>query len=316
MGSGGGARARCFSTPEDPWHYVDLIALQGLIAHQRGEWFDRFRQELRQIKDKPRLASALFDAHLCVAEYLLYGPIPYREVIDLAEAPPPPRDALGRSARGRLRDGADRRGGTPHGRPVSGGERTAEAVELHHDIDAPAGRPTASSGWRKCTWPRVIGTRAEELLNRALLLARWSVISNHLLQRIYGSIIAAAPDAESARAVVDRAEATLGENDRCPFCAVMLAVPASIACADVGDLQDARRHLAVAQESAARWEGSAWDGAVLEARAHLARAENREGDFALLAANAAQLFTKAGHARDAARCAALSARPSLAPAGS
>ena len=26
----------------------------------------------------------MFDAHLCVAEYLLYGPIPYDEVIELA----------------------------------------------------------------------------------------------------------------------------------------------------------------------------------------------------------------------------------------
>ena len=23
------------------WHIVDLVSLQGLIAHQRGEWFDR-----------------------------------------------------------------------------------------------------------------------------------------------------------------------------------------------------------------------------------------------------------------------------------
>ena len=55
----------------------------------------------------------------------------------------------------------------------------------------------------------------------------------------------------------------------------MLAVPASIACAAVDDLAGARRHLAVAEASAARWDGSAWDAAVLEARAHLARAEGR-----------------------------------------
>ena len=191
-----------------------------------------------------------------------------------------------------------------------------EAVELHHDIDAPAGEAHSLQRLAEVRLARGDRLSAQELLNRALPLARGSVISNHLLQRIYGSIIAAAPDAESARAVVDRAEATLGENDRCPFCAVMLAVPASIACAGVGDVQDAGRHLAVAEQSAARWEGSAWDGAVLEARAHLARAENREGDFALLASKAAQRFTEAGHVRDAARCAALTARPSLAPAGS
>ena len=67
--------------PDDPWQFVDLIALQGLIAHQRGEWFERFRPELRRTQGNQRLATALFDAHLCVAEYLLYGPVPYHEVI-------------------------------------------------------------------------------------------------------------------------------------------------------------------------------------------------------------------------------------------
>ena len=34
--------------------------------------------ELRRTQGKQRLATALFDAHLCVAEYLLYGPVPVR----------------------------------------------------------------------------------------------------------------------------------------------------------------------------------------------------------------------------------------------
>ena len=84
----------------------------------------------------------------------------------------------------------------------------------------------------------------------------------------------------------------------------MLAVPAAIACADVGDLEDARRHLAVAEESAARWERSAWQAAVLEARAHLARAEGRPAEYTSLLLEAARQFAIVGHARDADRCAA------------
>ena len=105
--------------------------------------------------------------------------------------------------------------------------------------------------------------------------------------------------------MVDRAEATMGEADHCPFCDVMLAVPAAIACADVGDLDAARRHLAVAEESAARWEGSAWQAAVLETRSHLARAEGRPGDADALVARAGGLFRAAGQDRDAERCDAL-----------
>ena len=69
---------------------------------------------------------------------------------------------------------------------------------------------------------------ARQLLNEALPLARWSIVGMHLLQRIFGTLIVSAPDAESARAMVDRAESTMGEADQCHFCAVMLAVPAAV----------------------------------------------------------------------------------------
>ena len=65
---------------------LDLIALQGLLAHNRGEWFEQLRHELRRTHDSPYLANAVFDGHLCVAEYLLYGPVPYSEVLALADS--------------------------------------------------------------------------------------------------------------------------------------------------------------------------------------------------------------------------------------
>ena len=104
--------------------------------------------------------------------------------------------------------------------------------------------------------------------------------------------------------MVDRAEATLGENDACVFCDVMLAVPATIACADVGDVEAARRYLAVAEFSVARWELGAWQAAALEARAHLARAEDRPAEYTSLLLEAARQFSIVGHARDADRCTA------------
>ncbi len=287
---------------DDPWHFVDLVGLQGLIAHQRGEWFERFRIELRRTQGKTRLATALFDAHLCVAEYLLYGPVPYSEVIALAE------ELRGRASHaGALRgvafataligEAALLMGDLPRA-----ARELEEALDLHRDTAAPAGE--AHSLQRLAEVRMAQGDRAEarRLLQRALPLARWSVIRMHLLQRVYGSMIAAAPDPASAVAVVDRAELTMGENDQCHFCAVMLAVPASIACSGVGDVAGARRHLAVAEASAELWEGQAWEAAVLEARAHLARAEGRADEFDRLIVAAAGLFTAAGQPLDARRC--------------
>ena len=45
--------ARTLLRADDPWQMVDLISLQGLIAHQRGEWFERFVCELRRSRDGP-----------------------------------------------------------------------------------------------------------------------------------------------------------------------------------------------------------------------------------------------------------------------
>ncbi|HEX6148525.1 ATP-binding protein [Nocardioides sp.] len=292
----------------DEWHLMDLISLQGLIAHQRGEWFDRFRMELRRTRGQERLAVALFDAHLCVAEYLLYGPVPYDEVIrDTEELRTRANQA------GALRGVAFATALIGEAALLMGDLERAEreleeSVELHRDIDAPAGE--AHSLQRLAEVRLAQGDRgaAGQLLQRALPLARWAVISMHLLQRIYGTMIAAAPDPAAARAVVDRAEATMGQRDACSFCDVMLAVPAAIACADVGDLEDAQRYLSIARKSAARWEGTAWQAAVTEAEAHLARADGDESRAVGLAEQAAVLFDTAGHLTDAERCRSLAAR--------
>src|SRR6185503_5600267 len=100
------------------WQQLDIATLRSLIAHNRGEWDQMLRTELRRVQDDPAMAVAVFDSHLCVAEYLLYGTTPYDEVI-----------ALGRN----LRDTAQRAGAL---RAV--GFATAllgEAALLHGDLD-------------------------------------------------------------------------------------------------------------------------------------------------------------------------------------
>jgi tetratricopeptide (TPR) repeat protein len=291
-------------TVKDPWRYVDLIALQGMIAHQRGEWFERFRIELRRTLSNAGLTTALFDAHLCVAEYLLYGGIPYAEVIELASG-------LRRRSQefGALRGVAFATALIGEAALLMGDLELAErelreAVDLHRDADAPAGESHALQRLAEVHLAQGDRAEATRLLDQALPLARWSVIGRHLLQRIHGSMVVAAPDPIAARIVVERAEASMGDSDFCPFCAVTFEVPAAIACADAGDLDAAERHLAAAELSAARWEGTAWPAAVLEAKAHRAAALGDTDGAASLFAETADLFAKAGQVLDAARCAA------------
>lgn len=43
---------------------LDVLTLQGMVAHDRGEWFDRMGQELTLTADSHELASTVFDCHL------------------------------------------------------------------------------------------------------------------------------------------------------------------------------------------------------------------------------------------------------------
>ncbi|HTS15705.1 MAG TPA: hypothetical protein VMH24_08550, partial [Candidatus Sulfotelmatobacter sp.] len=295
------ARAMALA-PGAPNRLLDVITLQGMIAHNRGQWFDRLRRELRATTENPELASAVFDSHLCVAEYLLYGPTPYDEVVALTR---------------QLREQAERTGarrGVAFAVTVAGEAALlagdldaaradlAEALALHVEMGADTG--TAHALQRLAEVELAAGDRAaaERLLRRALPLARWSPLARHLLQRIYGTLISAAPDTDAALAVVDEAGERLDEPFSCIFCQVMIAVPASIACTEGGRLDEARSWLAQAQRSAATWQGTAWQGAVAEARGHLVRAEGDHAAAGRLLAEAATLFELAGQPLDAQRC--------------
>jgi DNA-binding SARP family transcriptional activator/tetratricopeptide (TPR) repeat protein len=287
---------------EDPWHLVDLVGLQGLLAHQRGEWFASFRTELRRTQGQERLAGAVFDAHLCVAENLLYGLEPYAEIIAEAE-----QLRLRAREAGALRGVAFATALIGEAALMMGDVDRAEAellesVGLHADVDSPGGQAHSLQRLAEVRLAQGRSEEARQLLDEALLLARWSPVGMHLLHRIFGTLIVSAPDPKSSRAMVDRGEHTLGEPDQCWFCAVMFAVPAATACARVGDLDDAHRFLAAAARSVSFWGESSWQAAVVEARAAVALAEGDAEAYRRLSREAADAYTAVGHPADAARC--------------
>ncbi|MGY1617970.1 AAA family ATPase [Geodermatophilus sp. SYSU D00691] len=288
----------------------DVVALQGLLAHHRGEWFQRLRSELRVGVSRPQFAIELFDSHLCVAEYLLYGPTPYDEVLELAADLRRTAERAGVARAVAFAVALRGEAALLKGDLDLAERELTEAADLHHALEAPGGEAHALQRLAEVHLHRGDAARAGPLLHRAVPLARWSIIGQCLLPRIYGTMIDAAGDAEAAVAVVDRAEATLGPNsdDQCGFCAIMLAAPAARARAAVGDLPGARRWLAVAEASGSHWEGTAWEAALIEVRGALAAAELRPVEASRLLTSAAALFDSTGQPFDAARC-----RTALAP---
>ncbi|MCV2491282.1 AAA family ATPase [Geodermatophilus sp. YIM 151500] len=280
----------------------ELVTLQGLLAHYRGEWFQQLRAELRTGVQRPDLAVQLFDSHLCVAEVLLYGPTPYDEVLALAAD-------LRRTAEkaGALRAVGFAAALAGEAALLKGDLDLAEAeltdaADLHHGLEMPGGEAVALQRLAEVHVRRGDPAAAAPLLQRALPLARWSIVAQCLLPRIYATMIDGADDVTTSLAVVDRAESSLAPEDHCPFCAIMFALPAARACAAGGELDRARRFLATAETVVARWDGTAWQAALCETRAHVARAEGDEEAAGRLLAAAAALFETAGQPLDAVRC--------------
>jgi DNA-binding SARP family transcriptional activator/tetratricopeptide (TPR) repeat protein len=293
---------------ERNWAVLDLIALQALVAHHSGRWFDRIGVELRRTRENPDIANAVFDGYLCPAEYVLYGPMPYDEVIDVARG----LQATARRS-GALRAAAFASALIGEAALLSGhlelaASELTEAAELHGDLGSPAGQAHSLERLAEVRLAEGDAPAARELLQEALPLARRSMIAHHLLHRIYGTLILATPDPMEARAVVDRAESTLGWDDACVFCSIMLTVPASIACARVGDLTNARRHLERAEQSAVVWQGTALEATLAEAHAAVADADGDARTARRWMAAAADQFVRAGQPLDAERC-----RLALAP---
>ena len=284
------------------WMVLDLISLQAFLAHRSGSWFDRMRLELRRTRDNPEIANAIFDGYLCPAEYLLYGPTPYAEVIDLA------RDLQATARRsGALRAEAFASALIGEAALLSGnlGLATAElaqARDLHREIGSAGGEAHALQRLAEMHIAEGNVDVATRLLQQALPLARGSILAKHLLHRIFGTMIIAAADVSEARAIIDRAEATLGWDDSCSFCSIMLSVPASIASARAGDLHNAQRLLGLAQRSAMMWQGTSWEAGIAEAQAAVAAARGDSATARQHLRTATERFRAAGQPIDAERC--------------
>jgi tetratricopeptide (TPR) repeat protein len=282
---------------------------QAAAAHARGELRSSVRADLRETHALPKLAVSVFDGQLCITQRLLYGARPYPDVIAFADSLAAEAERLG-AARGRafaltIRGEAK----LLCGRLDEADADLAAGAELHREIAAATGESFALQRRAEVALHRGRRPEAVALLDEALAVARESDVGFHLLDRIYGTRVAAAVDPASALAALEEAEAAVrGPVETCPGCRITLAVPAAIAAARAGDV-----------ERAAEWEQAAeylatvvmrlpaWYAALDEVKGHRALVS---GDTIAacdhFGAGAAG-FGAAGQPLDEARCRALAA---------
>ena len=81
---------------------------------------------------------------------------------------------------------------------------------------------------------------ARALIDEALDVARQTDIGFHLLDRIYGTRISLHADdpAAALHVMEDASESVRGPLETCPGCRITFAVPAAIAAARAGEIED------------------------------------------------------------------------------
>jgi DNA-binding SARP family transcriptional activator/tetratricopeptide (TPR) repeat protein len=285
---------------------------QAAAAHARGELRESVWADLQETTAVPHLALRVFDGHLCITQRFLYGARPYADVIAFADALSTEAKRLG-AARGHA-FGITLRGEAEwlSGDLVSARQHLREGARLHRMIGGAVGEALSLQRLAELALYEGHKTEARALLDEALDLARQTDIGFHLLDRIYGTRIALHADdpAAALHVMQDAAASVRGPLETCPGCRITFAVPAAIAAARAGEVEQAEQHekqCAYLADVVMRLP--AWHAAHDEVRGHIAAAKGAAAnETATHFAVAATRFHSAGHPVDAARCERLSAQ--------
>ena len=272
----------------------DVAFLNAMLAHVEGGWEQQSRRQLTQVWDSPGLAGRVFDAYLCVTEYVLTAGDPYERLAGFAK---------------RLRAQAQQAGarrGEAFAATVLGETElftgNLEAARAHLLDAARLSRELGAVGGESLARMRLgetllyLGDRAgaRAQLEEALELAHISPIASHLVFLVCGVLLRVAEDHAGALALIDRVETLFDPRWVCPFCPTGYNVAAATACAGAGELERGREFLQRAEFGASRWPGGPWPAAVAEARASLLLAEGDQRNAADALRRAAEGYAANG----------------------
>ena len=273
------------------------------VAMAQGRWRERFAAELVEaMRMRARLEPIVYDAHLCLAEYYLAGPDGHdaaaefaRQMLDVAEQA---GSATGAALALLMLGEAELLAGNL----VDAEEHLTEAAHANEREGCLSGAALSRQRLAEAAVARGRRFEANRLLGRARSLALRSDIVAHLLVRIFGTMVQAAPDPKKAMAVVRAAEQELGQLHSCEPCSMGYLTNAATASARSGDLDRARSFLAESERISGMWQDGLWTGAVWEARGTLRQAEGEGEQARAMFREAAQAFVRAGKQSDATRC--------------
>jgi len=273
------------------------------VAMAQGRWRERFADELAEaMRMRAQLEPIVYDAHLCLAEYYLAGPDGHdaaaefaRQMMDIAHQA---GSATGAALALLMLGEAELLAGNL----VDAEKHLKEAAQANEREGCLSGAALSRQRLAEASVARGRRFEANRLLGRARSLALRSDIVSHLLVRIFGTMVQAAPDPKKAMAVVRAAELELSQLHSCEPCSMGYLTSAATASARAGELDRARAFLSESERISGMWQDGLWTGAVWEARGTLRDAEGERDQARAMFREAAQAFARAGKQSDATRC--------------
>jgi DNA-binding SARP family transcriptional activator len=272
----------------------ELADLKGVVAHLDGGWEPHSRRQLTHVWDSPQLAGRVFDAHLCVTEYVLTAGDPYDRLA-----------AWAKRLRAQAHQAGARRGEAFAATVLGETElftddleaaraHLLEAARLSREVGAVGGESLARMRLGEALLHLGDRAGARAQLEEALELAHISPLAQHLLFLVYGVLLQVPDDGAEALSLIERAETLFEPRWICRFCPTGYHVAAATVCARAGDLERAGEFLERAEDGAGAWLAGPWPAAVAQARAELLLAEGDQRAAADALRRAAEGYAAAG----------------------
>lgn len=282
----------------------EASTLLALIAYARGNWHELFRHEFAAtVRRDAGLRLALYDAHLCFQEFYLYGSEGHagadafaRQLLEIAEGA---RSVAGQALATLLLGEF----ALLSGQLDTAAATLRQAVALAEQAGCVSAHSIALERLAEAEVVRGNRDAALALLARARPIAESSQMPTHLIVRVFGVQVLAAPSPIHALRLIRDAEHWLADAPRvCDPCSMTFRIEAARACAQAGELTRAGRHLAEAERITGLWQGGPWTAAIWEARAEIRRAQRQGGQARALFLEAAARFAELRRPLDEARC--------------
>jgi DNA-binding SARP family transcriptional activator len=284
----------------------EATALLGLVAHMQGQFPRLFRSEfIEWVRSEPAVASVashVFDGHLCLAEFCLYGPAGHAEVAsaarDLLATAEQTGSVAGRALAKLILGEAELFSGD-----LGVAERLlTEAGDLYEASDAIAGQVMAIQRLAEVAIERGQLWRAGRMIQKGFRLAESNWLEPHLLLRLQSLAVETSSTPDGSADAIAQGDRWIAERSMCQPCSMSFRVASSIALAEAGALDEASRRLDETERLAGMWNGGPWTAAVWEARGVHRRAQGNEVQAAALFREAASRYTAVGRQRDSERC--------------